>query len=68
VDTDTMDELLDVCELYVTEQVVLLHMLGAGADPEIFRHASQAQLDQLTTAVRRARADRPCTPYGDPGE
>jgi hypothetical protein len=70
--TDPVEDLLQVCQLYVTEQVMLLRALRDGADREGIHQAAQAQLDQLMTALGHARAHHPRragrTRPGDPGE
>jgi predicted glycoside hydrolase/deacetylase ChbG (UPF0249 family) len=70
--TDPVEDLLQVCQLYVTEQVTLLHALRDGVDREAIHQAAQAQLDQLMTALGQARAHHPRragrTRPGDPGE
>jgi len=70
--TDPVEDLLQVCQLYVTEQAMLLRALRDGADREAIHQAAQAQLDQLMTALGHARAHPPRragrTRPGDPGE
>jgi predicted glycoside hydrolase/deacetylase ChbG (UPF0249 family) len=70
--TDPVEDLLQVCQLYVTEQAMLLRALRDGADREAIHQAAQAQLDQLMTALGHARAHHPRragrTRPGDPGE
>jgi hypothetical protein len=70
--TDPVEDLLQVCQVYVTEQVLLLRALRYGGDREAIHQAAQAQLDQLTTALGHARAHHPRrtggTRSGDPGE
>jgi DNA-binding GntR family transcriptional regulator len=65
---DAVDELIDVCEAYIVDHIMLLRALANGGDPDSYRHAMTAHLDQLVTAVQRARAERPLDRHGDPGE
>jgi hypothetical protein len=66
---DAFDELIDTCQAYAVDEFMLLTALHNGADPESVYLAALARLDQLTAAVKHARADRPRSDRrADPGE